>query len=76
MKLNRYLDTEVNAYSPICLPTKMYHNKDFVGEDVKVTGYGYTENKRNYDHDPNACKLQVGTNIVVPPEHDACKRVN
>lgn len=69
------MDTEVNAYSPICLPTKMNLPMDFVDADVKVTGYGYTKYEKDIGAHTLACKLQVGNNVVVPPELDACKRV-
>ena len=70
------MDNEVNAYSPICLPTKVFHKHDFVGFDVKMTGYGYTEQQKSREHHPNACKLQVGMNKVVSSNHHSCKNVS
>ena len=48
---------------------------DFVDADVKVTGYGYTKYEKDIGAHTLACKLQVGNNVVVPPELDACKKV-
>ena len=63
------------AYSPICLPTKSFLNKDLTGFKVKVSGYGEMD-PTDYNPRPNACELQVATTEIVSSRHKACTNVS
>ena len=76
LKLNRYLTSEVTPYFPVCLPPRKSWADKFIGDKVKLAGYGRTVSKKIEGEDKTACKLQVACSSIVKPHHDSCKKVN
>ena len=77
-KLNKYLTNELMPHFPVCLPTREILDNMFWNKEVKISGYGRIESidKRDKNHNPNACKLQVGKSKIVKPTDPSCKDVS